>query len=556
MIFGAGNISMSDDTLRHSAFGWIGAAVLLFIGCFFAPWIRYNWLLKLSNLIGKQQVYENDMRNLGIDAGTVAHLSPHDLYETRRKSVHHEANHISTGTLQNLFASPSKSKLHAIKDDSEESDHYDSDVDEVDERNNLLETEEESKVANARPRNRRASVSEKYQPGKLPLAEIVKKYYLFESDIELMVRTLLQDPIKDNFVQAANIMNAALKLYPDSVFIRLVYVTVILTYSSNSMRVVSLLQEAQQLPVSFDLKFRLFCKIYSWNSARQSQAVGTRSGDMMSVMYFKKQYKEAAEQHREAIKQISRFWTALYSTKVQETVAVTVQRIAKARDKAEDAYIGLLERYPSNVAILRSYGLFCLYVKNEHDIAEMYLKKVMNLTAPEAGNEERTYGGDSSSFGGGRSSMGSSTLAETRKKGSNRVFTAHHPEYHALRKMKIGFATCAAILVALTIGMFVGSTQLLDRNFETLPTIEEAGARRTSTNDIWFFARRMHLAALEGNDDELREFRQQVLDAAEELHTNHQTAYCKLPSCLKSCFTGILFIACNHPFYYSSLLRS
>eukprot|EP01138_Halocafeteria_seosinensis_P012678 gb/GECG01012954.1/.p1 GENE.gb/GECG01012954.1/~~gb/GECG01012954.1/.p1 ORF type:complete len:1762 (+),score=243.47 gb/GECG01012954.1/:1-5286(+) len=516
------NISLDGNELRNWSVTWTSLSIAAFIGAYFTPLIRYKWLGKLAHRVGNQVVFDKEMRQMGIGEDMMTAQSPHDLYEKRRKSVNNTQYRLSTDTLQHLFAPPSQSKIHNVESESEEekeSEDQDRDYtvyDVIDDEGNAV-----------KPRERRKSLSERHQPGKIPLAELIKKHYLFEYDIEIMVRNLLSEPTRENFTQATVILNAALRVYPDSVFVRVVYSSIILTYASNSNRAVSLLQQAMKLPAPFDLKFLLFTKIHAWNQIRQNQNMGTGK-DMVSVIQFKKHYGEATSQHREVIKQISKFWSLLQSdTGQSESLASLVRRIAVARDQAENAYLALLEKYPSNKMVLRSYGLFCLYVKNEEQIAEMYLKKA-NATGSSGRHgdgDSSTHDGDTTSYGGGSSSMGGSTMAEMRKRASNRRMEIKHEEYDSLRKMKVAFWICIAVLVAMTIGMFVGSTELLDRYFNSLPSIEKAGARRTALIDIWYYTRRVHLAAVNGDDQLLIHSRQELLDAARQLDEKHQDLY-------------------------------
>lgn len=467
------------------------------------------------------------MRELGIERGTQGTFSPHDLYEKRRKSLANDKYAVSAKTLKNLFAPPGESNVHSILD---EGDGDDDNTEVTEPADGGAQKFDISSSFSSQARNgriRRKSLSERYQPNKMPLAELVKKYYLFEHDIEIMVRSLLNEPTKENFTQATVILNAALDIFDESVFVRLIYSSLILTYAGNSSRAVSLLQEAQRLPAPFDLKFLLFSKIHAWSQMRQSENMGTGK-DMVSVIHFKKHYNEAKERHEEAIKNITKFWSVLDSdARDNSSVGDIVRKIAITQVAAEKAYQALLEKYPSNKMIIRSYGLFLLYVKNEDALAEIYLKKA-NSVPGKSKSEQGSNSDESSSFGAGGSSVGGSTMSEIRRKGTGRRLEIRHQEYAALQRMKTGFRIFILLLIGLTVGMFIGSALLLDRFFEILPALDEAGSRRTSVTDIWFFTRQIQLAAVNGDDERLEENRHALIEAAKVLDSNHQALYCKL----------------------------
>lgn len=519
------NISLGEDNIATWSISWVSLSIVALVGGFFTPLIRFRWLRKLAPFVGNQLVYEREIQELGV-------TQSQDVYKIRKKALRDERYKMSSNTFEELFKPPSQSNLHRV--DDEESEDAVSEGEGSEENNGEQASEDNSKELRDKQSRqkdvnagaRRKSLSERYQPGKVPLPEMISKYYLFEYDIEIMVRSLLAEPTRENFTQATTILNAALKAYPESVYVRIIYSSIILTYASNSDRAISLLQEAQGLPAPLDLKFLLFSKIHAWNQIRQNENMGTGK-DMVSVIQFKKHLKEATQEHAEAIKQISKFWSMLDSEQ-HDSLATSVRKIASHRDEAEKAYLQLLEKYPTNKMIMRSYGLFCVYVKNENGLAEVYLKKANNTGSNNQGSQADTsHGGDSSSFGGGSSSMGGSSMAEMRKRASNRRLEIKHGEYTALRKLRIGFWVAIATLVALTIGMLVGSTQLLERFNQNLDALDEAGTRRTGTVDVGFYARQLHLAAVNGDAQRMQESREEILRSAERLHENHQIVYCK-----------------------------
>ena len=114
------NISLEGDPLRTWSITWTSLSLAAFIGGYFTPLIRYKWLGKLAHNVGNQVVFDKEMRQLGIGEDMMTAQSPHDLYEKRRKSINNAQYRLSTNTLQHLFAPPSQSKIHYVKDESDE----------------------------------------------------------------------------------------------------------------------------------------------------------------------------------------------------------------------------------------------------------------------------------------------------------------------------------------------------------------------------------------------------------------------------------------------------
>eukprot|EP01138_Halocafeteria_seosinensis_P000276 gb/GECG01000284.1/.p1 GENE.gb/GECG01000284.1/~~gb/GECG01000284.1/.p1 ORF type:complete len:1524 (+),score=208.60 gb/GECG01000284.1/:1-4572(+) len=475
---------ISGSSLRTFSIAWMAVAILPGLTGMQLPRIRYRWLFKLSWKIGNQLKYDEEMMRLGITDAAAQAFSPHELYEKRRK-FRGSKYRLSNTTMTDLLSPPSRSKIHkedrinqwASSDRSRTVDRLGGD-----DAGKEQKDEDVSKSVNAHS----DIMSSDSQNDRYPLAEIVKRYFILEYDIELMVRALLENPTRENFKQATVVLNAALTSFPESVFVRIVYAYLILTYSNNSTRAVKLLKEAQRLEAPLDLRFLLFSKIHAWNQIRQHESMGTGK-DMVSAIQFKKKINEARENHVLTIRKITKFWELLRSEDETDrgSIATVLEEIYEAREKARATYCELLGEYPSNKHVAYSYGLFCLFVLNDESKAEAYLNKSRIDQ-----DEETRHPVEGSIVGSKHPSTvaggGGAPQFQWRVKCE---------EFHTLHRIKVWFRTSVVLLFLLTLGTFITSIVLL-KNFEnTNKSIYYSGKARMSIQDTWCFSRNMHLGA-------------------------------------------------------------
>ena len=92
-----------------------------------------------------------------------------------------------------------------------------------------------------------------------------------------MVRSLLRDSTPRRVFYAKALLEDALTVFPDSVYIRIVYATFLFNWASEeeTFRAVSLLVEAARLPASLDLQYALFARITTVLELRRKLQIGT-----------------------------------------------------------------------------------------------------------------------------------------------------------------------------------------------------------------------------------------------------------------------------------------
>eukprot|EP01138_Halocafeteria_seosinensis_P008226 gb/GECG01008407.1/.p1 GENE.gb/GECG01008407.1/~~gb/GECG01008407.1/.p1 ORF type:complete len:1702 (+),score=231.44 gb/GECG01008407.1/:1-5106(+) len=508
---------LSEDALREYSISWISLSILVGIAGIYTPMFRYRWLRKVSWKVGNQLRYDEEMRRLGITGAASRILSPHELYEKRRKFGGSRYK-ITSSTMTDLLSPPSKSEIHQ-NDEITATKKPDRPRKNAKALDDLLEAEQEEEIDGVVAEEEDKEEDEEgTKTEKLPLAEVIKKYYIFEYDIELMVRILLEDPTRENFKQATVILNAALTSFPESVFVRVIYAFLILTYSNSSSRAVALLKESQKLPAPLDLKFLVFSKIHAWNQIRQDEVMGTGK-DMVSAIQFKKKMEEASSEHIEAIRGIKKFWELLRNQEDDEksSIAAIIGRIADARDKAKEAYTDLLDEYPSSRRAMYRYGLFCLYVLNDEHKADLYLSKVQREFSQNQDVTGSVQGGDRGSTLG--SSVAGSMAARSPKAQQLQVKCE---EFDALKKIKMSYRSGMVLLVSLTIATFVTSVIFIDKFFKTNESLSYAGDLRRSIQDASFWSRNMHIAAFDYRRVKYEEGQKGLTESEEVFADSHE----------------------------------
>jgi hypothetical protein len=101
--------------------------------------------------------------------------------------------------------------------------------------------------------------------------------------------------------------------------------------------------------------------------------------------------------HAETLDRIRAFWRILLKSDVDiGALSATAEKIQHAEKRCSDAYDRLLERFPNSVKVLKSYGRFIEFVKNDADSAQKHYDKATQLVQVEQHSQKRTVNKSSS----------------------------------------------------------------------------------------------------------------------------------------------------------------
>ena len=380
-----------------------------------------------------------------------------------------------------------------------------------------------------------------------------------DTDVELYVRALLARPTQRRLTYARALLDEALRVFPDSVFVRLTFTTYLFSRSAtypDILLAMRLLAEASTIPAPLDLRFAVFSKLNSAINARRRLVLGDGQPgmrqDSLDLVEFKKGVKRAGDKHREAVSLLLAYWTSLAHggsdgiTIRERTVTETVSSIIKAADEAEKSYLSVLERWPSSQQVQRAYGIFLINVRNDKDMGEAYLSMGENTDEDMAGG---THGG--SSAGGSRSYVskqhgrsGASVGMRSSRSGTS-LTSVENIKRRKLRlgnngsllagqlsditRMRNGFRLGLLALLAIIVAMFVLSGLLFLEIRLTVQTMSEAGLRRSQVHAASYNVRGQRLAAVENNSAAYRGFQLANLKAARTFHAATEHLYFEGP---------------------------
>jgi len=375
-----------------------------------------------------------------------------------------------------------------------------------------------------------------------------------DTDVELFVRALLARPTQRRLMYARALLDEALLVFPESVFVRLTFTTYLFSRSATFPDIflaMRLLAEATTMPASLDLRFAVFSKLNSAVNARRRLVLGDGQPgmrhDSLDLVEFKKGVKRAGDKHREAVTLLLSYWTSLAHggcdgiTMRGGTVSNAIAGIIRASDEAEKSYLTVLERWPTSQQVQRAYGIFLINVRNEKDTGEAYLGMGENADDDGAGQASGSVSGKSKSHrgrSGGSVGMRSSrsgaslTSVENIKRRKKNIGSNGDRMAGSLRdisRMRNGFRLGLLALLAVIVGMFVLASALFRDIRLTVSVMNSASERRSFIFNAVYNARGQRIAARENATAAYREFQSGTMTAAANLHSATTKLYFRGP---------------------------
>ncbi|KAA0177864.1 hypothetical protein FNF27_00412 [Cafeteria roenbergensis] len=365
-----------------------------------------------------------------------------------------------------------------------------------------------------------------------------------DTDVELFVRSLLSRPTPRRLHYARALLDEALTVFPESVFVRLTFTTYLFSRTAtypDILLAIRLLAEASTMPASLDLRFAVFSKLSGAMNARRRLVLGDGQPgsrqDSLDLVEFKKGARLADEKHKEAVALMLKYWTALAHgatdgvTIRDSSVTDTVAGIVHAADAAEKAYLGVLERWPTSQQVQRAFGLFLINVRNDKELGESYLSMGENadddLRETGGGGEsvvsKRSGLRSGGSVGVGSMASGSSLVSvENLKRRRMRLGNTEASlasQLPDISRMRYGFRLGLGILLAIICGMFALSATLFGEVRLTVSVMGSAGLRRFQTHKAIYDSRGQRLAARENNTEAYEMFQTSNLAMSKKFHS-------------------------------------
>ncbi|KAA0162585.1 hypothetical protein FNF27_08038 [Cafeteria roenbergensis] len=371
------------------------------------------------------------------------------------------------------------------------------------------------------------------------LASHARNFFASDTDVEVMVRTLLRNPTPRRVFYAKALLEESLNVFPDSVYCRIVYATFLFNWATEdeTLRAVSLLVEASRLPASMDLQYALFARITRVLELRRKMQIGTTGADVDSIglIEFRKEFREAEHNHLQAIKGLSAWWGAVASSQTDgiamrdSTVSEKLESIATACHEAEKHYLKLKDRYPQAKALARAYGIFLINARVD-ELGTTYTRAGEDVDEGHGSRRASGFGGlfgsgaasASGMSGSGPSGTASGTsggeVARRRQQRLQERLDVKLPVVHSTTR---GFRLALVGLVMALVGIFVSTSIVFGTLRLSIETMDSAGMRRKFTESAWYAARGLQLMALAGDQERFQALQQHLLEEMETLGTRH-----------------------------------
>ncbi|KAG2493479.1 hypothetical protein HYH03_008295 [Edaphochlamys debaryana] len=213
-----------------------------------------------------------------------------------------------------------------------------------------------------------------------PSKSRLKDIYRFPDPMEVEIcsrvaRKWTEDDILDP--DAVRLAETILKVgqahFHDDVFLTITYSNFLIEVQNNYQSGVTQLQQAKKLEPSMSDRFAIFVREQEHKQKAQSQSSGESAVDLVSYVEFQRNYRLLLRAHKSALYATRHFWKQLLHHDVSfNALARAFRQIEVSKTKADRTYKMVLDRYPSSVKLLRSYGRFLEEVKNDPWTAAKY----------------------------------------------------------------------------------------------------------------------------------------------------------------------------------------
>ncbi|GLC33063.1 hypothetical protein PLESTB_000374500 [Pleodorina starrii] len=208
----------------------------------------------------------------------------------------------------------------------------------------------------------------------------LKDIYRFPDAMEVEIvsrvaRKWTEDDVLDTDAVklAETIIKVGLAQFHDDVFLTITYSNFLIEVQNNYQSGVTQLQQAKKLEPPISDRFAIFVREQEHKQKAQSQSSGESAVDLVSYVEFQRNYRLLLRAHKSALYATRHFWKQLLHHDVSfNALARAFRQIEVSKTKADRTYKMVLDRYPSSVKLLRSYGRFLEEVKNDPWTAAKY----------------------------------------------------------------------------------------------------------------------------------------------------------------------------------------
>ncbi|WIA17635.1 hypothetical protein OEZ85_014441 [Tetradesmus obliquus] len=185
---------------------------------------------------------------------------------------------------------------------------------------------------------------------------------------------------------AEMVIKAGLVRFPHSGHMVLIYVNFLGSVANSQQACSSQLQAAKKLEPSWLDRYVIFVRDQQ-QAARLQQHSGSNMEsalDLVGYVEFQHSYRQVLKAHKTALYAQRSFWKVLLHSNVSFSAVVKAFRhIEATRGRADKTYQTVLERYPTNVKVLRAYARFLEDVKNDPWSASKYYTEADKLEEQE-----------------------------------------------------------------------------------------------------------------------------------------------------------------------------
>ncbi|GFR51631.1 hypothetical protein Agub_g13986 [Astrephomene gubernaculifera] len=204
------------------------------------------------------------------------------------------------------------------------------------------------------------------EPDKVVLRKVHK--FWSPEDVEVIARSMRRFNsdgvvLEERALLGGVIIKAGMAVFPGHVGLLVLYANYLMEVRGDGPAARTHLQLALKGGPSLVQRYQIFSTVENSKRLKDGQEGAL---DLQSYVEFKRNYRAVIRVHKAALTAQREFWQLLQRSAVRmSAVEEALKAMDRATQAAQQVYLRVLERYPSNGKLLRCYGKFLEDVKND-----------------------------------------------------------------------------------------------------------------------------------------------------------------------------------------------
>ncbi|KAG2495534.1 hypothetical protein HYH03_006477 [Edaphochlamys debaryana] len=219
------------------------------------------------------------------------------------------------------------------------------------------------------------AIKEAALPAGTPLIDVAPDFIHAPRDVEILARCCRvwvdrRNLDKDAVGRAQTLIKAGLALFPGHAFVSLVQANFMIDVLGVGQSGRRQIEAARKLNPGLMARFVIFVRAQQAQQRAAGNNVSGASGganmDLLGYVEYQRKQRMVVRLHREALQAMCLFWKALDSQTVSFTaLSKSLAKIDTSVSQAQAAYRLVLETYGNSPRLVRLYGKFLEFIKND-----------------------------------------------------------------------------------------------------------------------------------------------------------------------------------------------